>query len=81
MQVADIRHSLDDRLPVEGEDEPQGGVRGGMLGAEVQGVEELLVGPGLVPGDQLFKWHRVVTPGRSVPVNQRCGQSPYLRNA
>jgi hypothetical protein len=43
VEEPDVRHGLDDRLAVEGEDEPQGGVRGRVLRAEVQGVQELLV--------------------------------------
>ena len=45
VQVADVRDGVDYGLAVEREDEPQGGVRGRVLGAEVQGVEELLIGP------------------------------------
>src|SRR5262249_30053151 len=52
VQVADVRDRLDDRLAVEGEDEAQGSVRGRVLRAEVERVEELLLGSLLIDGER-----------------------------
>ena len=57
VQVADVGHRLDDGFAVEGEDEAQGGVRGGVLRTEVEGPQVLLFGacPGFatLPGAYL----------------------------
>ena len=58
VQVADVGHGLDDGLAVECEDEAQCGVRGRVLRAEVQSVEELLVRAGdVLHGSSCFKRH------------------------
>ena len=42
VQVADVGHRLDDRLAVERQDQPQRGVRGRVLRAEVERPEVFL---------------------------------------
>ena len=42
VQVADVRHGVDDAFAVELEHDPQRGVRGGVLGAEIQRPDVVL---------------------------------------
>ena len=57
VQVADVRHGLDDGLAVEGEDEAQRGVRGRVLRPEVERPEVFLVGA-LRRGDGVGQFQR-----------------------
>ena len=60
MQIADVGHGVDHPFAVELQHEPQGGVRGGMLRAEVQRPEVVL--PCSVRGRDVADRQRHVVP-------------------